>query len=83
MEVRWSSTATRTLVRSPKRALIRQKISRLADDPLSLGANVIRLQRRADYRLRVQDWRVIFRIEGDILWIDEIVHRSTAYEDRT
>ena len=81
MEIRFSRSAGRALLRSDKRALIRQKIDDLASEPLSQSANVKRLQARTDYRLRVQNWRVIFRIEADILWIDDIAPRSSAYED--
>lgn len=81
MEVRFSRSATRALLRSDKRVLIRQKIGELADDPLSLSANVTRLKGRSDYRLRVQNWRVIFRIEEGILWIDDIAPRGAVYED--
>jgi mRNA interferase RelE/StbE len=80
MEIRFSKTAMRALLRSNKRALIRQKIDELAMEPLSQSPNVKRLQGRPEYRLRVQDWRVIFRIEGSILWIDDIAPRGSAYE---
>ncbi len=79
MEIRYSMTAQRALHRSGKRELIRQKIEQLAIDPKSLGANVTKLQGRADSRLRVQDWRVIFRIEGNILHVYEIGPRSAIY----
>ena len=79
MEIRFSKSAVRSLLRSEKRALIRQKIDELAAEPLSQSANVRKLQGRPEYRLRVQDWRVIFRIEGDVLWIDEIGPRRSIY----
>jgi mRNA interferase RelE/StbE len=80
VDIRFSKTAMKALLRSNKRTLIRQKIDDLARDPESLGSNVKRLQGRPEYRLRVQDWRVIFRTEGDILWIDDIAPRGSAYE---
>jgi mRNA interferase RelE/StbE len=80
MEVRYSKTAQTAMLRSNKRALIRDKIAALADNPDELGPNVIRLQGRSDYRLRVQDWRVIFRIDGEILYVDDIAPRGSAYE---
>lgn len=80
MDIRFSKSAARALLRSNKRVLLRQKIDELANDPLSLSANVKKLQGRADYRLRIQDWRIIFRMEGDILWIDDIAPRGSAYE---
>lgn len=80
MEVRFSATAARALLRSNKRALLREKIDQLAGEPDALAANVTRLQGRTEYRLRVQDWRIIFRMEDDVLWIDDIAPRSSAYE---
>lgn len=80
MEVRFSKTAMRALLQSNKRMLIRQKIDELASDPLSQGPNVKRLQGRPEYRLRVQDWRIIFRLEGSVIWIDDVAPRGSAYE---
>jgi mRNA interferase RelE/StbE len=80
MDVRFSKSAMKSLLRSDKRTLIRTKISELAAEPLSQSANVKKLQGRSEYRLRIQNWRVIFRIESDILWVDDIAPRSSAYE---
>jgi mRNA interferase RelE/StbE len=80
LDIRYSEEVLRTLRRSNKRDLIRRKIEELADDPRSLRSNVTRLQGRPESRLRVQDWRVIFRIEGNILWIDKVLPRGSAYE---
>ena len=79
MEIRFSRSAVRALLRSDKRKLIRQKIEELSIDPLSQSANVIRLQGRPEYRLRVQDCCVIFRIEDGALWIDDIGPRGSVY----
>ena len=79
MEIRFSRSALRALTRSDKRALLRAKIDELAAEPLSLAANVKKLQGRAEYRLRVQDWRIIFRIEEDLLWIDDVGPRGSIY----
>jgi mRNA interferase RelE/StbE len=80
VDVRFSRTAQRALLRSNKRVLIRQKIDELARDPLSLSTNIKKLQGRPEYRLRIQDWRIIFRIEDDVLWIDDVAPRGSAYE---
>jgi mRNA interferase RelE/StbE len=79
MEIRFSKSAMRALLRSNKRALIREKIEALANDPLSQSANVKRLQGRPEYRLRVQDWRIIFRTDDGVLWIDDIAPRGSSY----
>jgi mRNA interferase RelE/StbE len=73
----------RALIRSNKRSLIREKIDELALEPLALAANIKRLKGRDEYRLRLQDWRVIFRMEGELLWIDDIAPRGRAYEERS
>jgi mRNA interferase RelE/StbE len=80
MDMRLSKSSMRALLRSNKRALLQQKINELADDPLSMSPNIKRIQGRVEYRLRVQDWRIIFRIEDDILWIDDIAPRGSVYE---
>jgi mRNA interferase RelE/StbE len=80
VDVRFSRTAQRALLRSNKRVLIRQKIDELARDPLSLSTNIKKLLGRLEYRLRIQDWRIIFRIEDDVLWIDDVAPRGSAYE---
>ena len=82
MEIRFSKVTARSLLRSNKRVLIREKLDELAVDPLSVSPNVIRLTGRGEYRLRVQDWRIIFRIEEEVLWIDDIAPRGSVYEDR-
>ena len=81
VEIRYSNAAAKALRRSDKRALIREKIDQLAVDPASLGANVIRLSGRDDFRLRVQNWRVLFRIEQGVLLVDQVQPRGAAYED--
>ena len=80
MKTRYSRSAQRALLRSNKRTLIAEKIEALSEDPLALNANITRLQGREEYRLRVQDWRVIFRVEDDVLWIDDIGPRGSIYE---
>ena len=83
MKLEISKSAARALRRSNKRLLIAKKIEELGADPDALAANVVKLQGRSGFRLRVQDWRIIFRIEADVLIIDEIEPRGTIYEDRT
>ncbi len=68
-------------MRSNKRALIESKINALADDPVLTGPNVTKLVGRDEYRLRVQDWRVIFQIDGTILAIEQIGPRGSIYEE--
>ena len=79
MEIQFSKSALKALLRSDKRELIREKIEELATDPGGSAANVKKLKGRPESRLRVQDWRVIFRIEDEVLWIDDIGPRGSIY----
>ena len=79
MEIRYSASARRALRLSDKRQVIRRKIEQLAENPGSLVANVKKLQGRPESRLRVQDWRIIYRTEGDVLYVDEIGARGSIY----
>lgn len=80
MDIEYSIESLRSLRRCQKRALIRQKIEALAENPSAMAANVIRLQGRTDFRLRVQDWRIIFRFEENRLLIMDVKPRGAAYE---
>ncbi|MGH8678637.1 MAG: type II toxin-antitoxin system RelE family toxin [Burkholderiales bacterium] len=83
MQIVISKAAGRTLRRSDKRELIARKIEELTVDRDALAANVVKLQGRSGYRLRAQNWRIVFRLADDVLYIDEIEPRGSAYEDRT
>lgn len=69
----------KALLGSDKSELLREKIDVLASDPSSLAANIKKLKGRPERRLRVQDWRILFRIEDDVLWIDDIGPRGSIY----
>ncbi|MEQ1499627.1 MAG: addiction module toxin RelE [Novosphingobium sp.] len=81
MEVRYAKAALKSLLRSNKRVLIERKINELAVSPLASNSNVTKLVGRDEYRLRVQDWRVIFCIDGSILAIEQIGPRGSIYEE--
>jgi mRNA interferase RelE/StbE len=81
VEIVYSQEAAKTLRRCDKRKLIKEKVEMLASDPLALSANVIRLTGREEYRLRVQNWRVLFRFDTDMLHVIRVLPRGSAYED--
>ncbi|WP_310531037.1 type II toxin-antitoxin system RelE/ParE family toxin [Novosphingobium sp.] len=81
MEVRYSRKALKSLLRSNKRQLIERKINELAKGSLAANPNVKKLVGREEYRLRVQDWRVIFCIDGSIFAIEHIGPRGSVYEE--
>jgi mRNA interferase RelE/StbE len=74
--------AAKALARIPANVgdLIEEKIEQLARDPEGLRNNVTRLVGTRESRLRVGDWRVIFRIDGDTLIVIKIAPRGSAYE---
>lgn len=75
----FDSEAAKTLRRSPERKRLLQKIRQLATDPAELANNVTRLVGRSESRLRVGNWRIIFHIEGETLYIDAIGPRGSVY----
>lgn len=80
-EIIYSKMARQSLMRSNKRRMLLEKISQLADQPETLANNITRLQGREEWRLRVQDWRVIFIRDAERLLIRDIAPRSSIYED--
>jgi mRNA interferase RelE/StbE len=77
--IQYSTVAVRELGKmSPEVAQrIQTKIRKLTD---GLAGDVKRLTNfTPEYRLRVGDWRVLFDIEGDLISIEHIGHRSQAY----
>lgn len=83
MNYRLSTSAAKALARSNKRKLIYEKIEQLAADPSSLATNVIRMTGTQNSRLRVQDWRIIFRLDEQGLFIIDIAPRGGVYERRS
>jgi mRNA interferase RelE/StbE len=80
MITRFSKSAGKALLRCNKRQLVREKIEAFARDPEAMGTNVVKLQGREEYRLRVQDWRVVFQIEGSEMLVIDIAPRGSVYE---
>jgi mRNA interferase RelE/StbE len=67
----YSKEAAKTLQRIPRKTakLIRDKLEMIATDPYADHANAKKLQGREGYRLRVGDWRVIYKIQNEQLMI--------------
>jgi mRNA interferase RelE/StbE len=55
-------------------------LERLQAWPDVSGAKPMRGDLKGHYRIRTGDWRVLFRIEGNVIVV-RIAHRSTVYED--
>jgi mRNA interferase RelE/StbE len=83
VQIVYSKAAVKTLTQMPANTarLIRAKVESYAADPASLANNVKRLKGGSgEMRLRIGDWRVIFREEGMVLAIIRIAPRSRAYD---
>ena len=56
-------------------------IARLNEWPEVSGAKPLRGDLVGHYRLRVGDWRVVFRVEGADALVVAVAHRKDIYED--
>lgn len=80
----YSRDAAKTLARMPANTarLIRGKIDQYAEDPESLANNVKALQGLGGYyRLRVGGWRVIFRETLEVVAVERVAPRGSAYAE--
>lgn len=80
-QISYTKEARRTLSRIPvnERRRILLKIEQYAEDPRSQANNVVKLQDRSGYRLRVGDWRVIFDEFDNVLEVQKIGSRGSVY----
>lgn len=81
-EVVYSKHAIRTLNRMPANEArrIRSKVLQYAEGPASLANNVKKLKDSRYHRLRIGDWRVIFREDGTVVDVIRVAARGEAYE---
>lgn len=82
--IEYSRQARKVLDKIPGdlKALVLGKIEAVAADPQANHSNVTRLQGRPEYRLRVHDWRVIYRVQDDrlVLLVIKIGTGGQVYE---
>lgn len=84
-KVEFAKQATKELLRLPNvaRSLILRKIKALSEDPYAINNNIKKLQGLEDcYRLRISNYRVIYRIPNLKLVIEiiKIGHRQEVYQ---
>ena len=80
--IEYDGEALRVLQRMDRKTATRiiEKVEQLVTDPGALANNVMRLKGGDGLmRLRVGDWRVIYR-DGVILTVERIAPRSSAYD---
>ncbi|QGG91293.1 type II toxin-antitoxin system RelE/ParE family toxin [Agrobacterium sp. MA01] len=81
-DIVYSKDAIRSLNRMPANEArrIRSKVLQYAADPASLANNVKKLRDSRYHRLRIGDWRVIFREDGTVVDVVRVAARGEAYE---
>ena len=62
--------------------LIREKLEMIAADPYADHPNAKKLQGREGYRLRVGDWRVIYKIQSEqlLIMVLKVASRGEVYK---
>lgn len=82
--IEYTRDALRVLAKMPcnVRVLMVSKIEAVAADPHAQHPNVTRMQGRPEFRLRVHEWRVIYRVLDDrlVMLIIKIGTRGQVYE---
>ena len=83
--ITFSKDAARTLVRLPQNTAVRLrlKIWQFAEDPARLANNLDAIVGEPGvFRLRVGAWRIVFRLDGDVMRVRLIASRGQAYRVR-
>lgn len=82
--IAYSKEAVKSLPRMPRNTaqLIREKLEIIAANPYADQPNAKKLQGREGYRLRVGDWRIIYKIQNQQLMIIvlKVASRGEAYK---
>ena len=82
--IAYSKDATTSLLRMPRNTakLIREKLEIIAADPYADHPNAKKLQGREGYRLRVGDWRVVYKIQNEqlIIIVLKVASRGEVYK---
>lgn len=83
-KITYSKEAEKALTRIPNKTakLIREKIEALAENPYAKNPNAKKLQEREGYRLRIGDWRVIYKIQNEklIIIVLKVASRGEVYK---
>jgi mRNA interferase RelE/StbE len=82
-DIKYSKEATKSMLRMPRNMakIIRGKLEMIAANPYTDHPNARKLQGREGYRLRVGDWRVIYKIQSEqlIIIVLKVASRGEVY----
>lgn len=80
----YSKEARKSLLRIPRNTakLMREKMEVIALNPYADHPNAKKLQGREGYRLRVGDWRIVYKIQNEqlIVVVLKIASRGEVYK---
>jgi len=83
-KISYTKEAEKSLLRMPRNTakLIREKLDAIASDPFANHPNAKKLQSREGYRLRVGDWRVIYKIQNEqlVIVVLKVASRGEVYK---
>jgi len=83
-KISYSKEAEKSLLRMPRNTekLIREKLEAIAVNPFAIHPNAKKLQGREGYRLRVGDWRVIYKIQNEqlVIVVLKVASRGEVYK---
>ena len=78
--IEWTEKALKDAEKLEKSLFLRifKKVDELREDPFS--KDIKRLKGETSFRLRVGDYRVIFEIAKDVIFILKVGHRKNIYD---
>ena len=81
-ELKYTKSAIRSLrkMSANTATFIISKIEAYANEPETQKNNFKILKGRQGFRLRIGSWRVIMDVDGNVLAVLDIGHRSSIYE---
>lgn len=79
-QVKWDIRAFKELKRIENMDAVEilNAVNKLQDNPIEAGKS-LQGKFKGKYRLRVRDYRVVYWIEGKIVWIISVGHRKDIY----
>ena len=80
MQIQLQKTAVKALSRinEPNNGRIKKSLVKLSKEPPE--GDIKKLANRDDYRLRVGDYRILFRLKESVILITDILIRGQAYK---